>query len=908
MFTIAASGQTLKQWVDEGDFAFSKEDYDRAYQCYKIALEIDSSRLELWYQFAESARLFHIYPQAEKGYERVYSIDESNTYPKIALWLGMTKQTLEKYEEAIYYFEEFLNNGPTNDKRLIEIAEKGIENSRWALEQFKLNERLIVAHMGPAINSEYSEFGVATKGDTMYFSSYRFINKKDTVSPPRPYIKIVRSIGGQEIEILPNRINIPGKHVGHTAFNHDYSTVYYTICDFTGETNIRCDLYRSEVFFDGKWGDPEYLPINIDGFTSTEPAVGTEIGIESSDEYLYFASDRPGGAGGMDLWKVKILENGDLEVPENLSLINSPSNEMTPFFHSPSQVLYFSSDGFQSYGGFDVFRSIYMPTGYYTGPSNLGRINSSYNDLYYTLSEDSKTAYFSSNRPDDRAIFWDEEKETCCNDLYNLYPPDLLELNLSTYDLAENTDLTGVTLQLIQITQEGERVVQSIINPTGNNFSFVVSKNGEYRIEALKPGFTSVPLYLDLKLPEFKGIQEILKKLYLEPGLELEVYTYNQLDSLELLGTTINLKLIDEFGQEILIKTKENLNFNDFHFTLVKNKTYIIEAIKPGYFTRLDTIDLSLPSFSAKQKIRRELYLGQLLEILTFDAVDQTPLDSVNIELYEFDGVNIKKLVYAGINPFGNDHLIPIDLTKKYYIKASRVAFFPVEEMISFQLDDMIKSKGKFTIELYLQRESFSDFLPLALYFDNDQPDPRSYGTTTDKTYIETNEVYYGRKDEFIEEFTIKLEGEEKFLTKRRFEDFFDREVRGGNEDLVDFSNKLLRFIRGGGSITIVLRGYASPRAGSKYNQILTQRRIDSVVNHFESFENGALKDYIQAGKIKFVKEPLGESKAPEGISDELNDPRNSIFGLKVSVERRVEIEQVELDRTTSIDRKEPKR
>ncbi|MEZ4980164.1 MAG: hypothetical protein R2769_00965 [Saprospiraceae bacterium] len=100
----------------------------------------------------------------------------------------------------------------------------------------------------------------------------------------------------------------------------------------------------------------------------------------------------------------------------------------------------------------------------------------------------------------------------------------------------------------------------------------------------------------------------------------------------------------------------------------------------------------------------------------------------------------------------------------------------------------------------------------------------------------------------------------------------------------------MYEFLNQGNSLEIVLRGFTSPRARSDYNEKLSQRRIVSVRNHFEEYNGGILKPFLDDGRLKILEKPYGESKAKSDVSDKLNDARNSIYGVPASLERRVEI------------------
>jgi hypothetical protein len=187
----------------------------------------------------------------------------------------------------------------------------------------------------------------------------------------------------------------------------------FTRCLPINFSSMRCELYESKNI-KGQWQAPVRLndSINLKNYTSTQPAIANN----GADGYiLYFVSDRRGGFGKTDIYRSFISAEGKYSQPENLgSSINTIDEEMTPFFSTASQTLYFSSNGFPGIGGFDIFKSKLI-NGSFTTPENIGYpINSSYNDLYFTTNDASDKGLLSSNRLGSMYI----KSKTCCYDIY----------------------------------------------------------------------------------------------------------------------------------------------------------------------------------------------------------------------------------------------------------------------------------------------------------------------------------------------------------------------------------------------------------------------------------------------------------------------------------------------------------
>ena len=110
-----------------------------------------------------------------------------------------------------------------------------------------------------------------------------------------------------------------------------------------------------------------------------------------------------------------------------------------------------------------------------------------------------------------------------------------------------------------------------------------------------------------------------------------------------------------------------------------------------------------------------------------------------------------------------------------------------------------------------------------------------------------------------------------------------------------------------GDSIILTLKGFASPRAASTYNLNLTSRRVSSVHNHFNQFDGGIYKKFVDNGQLTIELAPMGETN-PAGVSDVINDPRRSVFSTGASRERRLEIIGVEVNKEKDAGKRVPRK
>lgn len=181
-----------------------------------------------------------------------------------------------------------------------------------------------------------------------------------------------------------------GDPEGGVCLTADGNELYYSIIRNSGGY-ANSDIYRVRRL-DGVWQQPEALGPQVNGDRTWE----SQPTISADGSTLIFASNRKGGAGGIDLWRCHRLKNGDWSRAENLgTAINTAGNEKAPFLAADGRTLYFLSDGWQGFGGYDIyFANLEDPYG--NRPTNLGLpINSESDELSFGVTADGRQAYFS---------------------------------------------------------------------------------------------------------------------------------------------------------------------------------------------------------------------------------------------------------------------------------------------------------------------------------------------------------------------------------------------------------------------------------------------------------------------------------------------------------------------------------
>lgn len=786
-------GQTRQAYLTAAEEAFNEHNFYASLNYYQEVLEFRDD-IAVLYKAAESARLFNAYTLAEDYYQKVVDLEQNNEYPLAMFYLAQVQKQLGKYEDAKESFMIFQAESVLENPYYAESSVRQMQDCEWALEQ-QANPEVYatVERLHDSINSPFSEFAPIKYGDSLYFSSLQFTKEADESQPKKLWSKVLSSaVDETAAGVLNNGVNSNAvEHTAHYAFSRDGSRVYYTICEYVNGTDIRCDLYYRTVENSGTLGEPIKLPHNINDttHTSTQPAVGLDP--YGGQEVLYFASDRRGGKGKNDIWFTVIGANGEFGDPVNLMSANTIDDEITPYYHESTNTLYFSSNGYQGFGGYDIY-SLYLYNVDEPYIENLGApLNSSYNDIYFTLQEQGDTAYFSSNRLG--SLFLVDDSEACCNDIYQAAIIEQeLNLQVLTYDQSDNSNLLSATVTLIEVNGDEKIVTQQTLDNT-NEFDFDLQKNKSYLIVAERDGYFSDTAMVSTK--GLRGSHDLVRKMYLEPtALDLALAVFDAANRLPLLGATVKIKDLADPDQEIVVQLNED--GNQFLFPLERDKSYEITVSRRGYQP-----------------------------------------ETIGVDTRNVPGTSL-------------------------------------------------------TRNVYLKDGSLEDYMPLAMYFDNDQPNPRSYVRRSRDRYDETYPPYMARKDEFKSEYAGPLVGNAKVQANDDIDRFFEYHVQEGRNDLMRFISTLARQLEDGQKIEIVIQGFASPRAANNYNKVLSERRISTVINELRSGDP-SLDPYFRNGQLKVTTEGKGELTAPEYISDEIEDQRNSIYSVPASRERRVEIIEV---------------
>jgi outer membrane protein OmpA-like peptidoglycan-associated protein len=313
-------------------------------------------------------------------------------------------------DSAIRYFTLFLNFKDEDDSKFGKDYEQWRTNAKGMRYECRKDKQLkktvpFDPKVVTGVSSERDEYLAYITPDDKYCMYVRKVPKKQlkvysTDAETEVFMVSTRDAKGlfNKGDLMYYPFNETEDNQGGCTISIDNKHLYFAMMKNEGGMQPNVDIYVSHAAsdkFNEEWGPISKLPppVNDPKYWDSQPTLASD-GVT-----LYFASDRPGGYGGIDIWVTRRdPKTGQWSVPENLGpMVNTPKNEKTPFIHSDSETLYFSSDGHYGFGGYDIFYVRKDSKGRWEEAVNIGSpINAEKEDACFFVSKDAKTAYFSS--------------------------------------------------------------------------------------------------------------------------------------------------------------------------------------------------------------------------------------------------------------------------------------------------------------------------------------------------------------------------------------------------------------------------------------------------------------------------------------------------------------------------------
>jgi len=443
------------------------------------------------------------YPEAAQWYGKLVQDYAAQVSPEQYFRYAQSLRALERYDESLEMIALYKANTSAVDGTVFENSgSQDYVSGTYQVEKLKINK------------AGYSDFGASFYGDQILFASTRdtgVFATKIHLWNKQPFLDLytadVDEANVSNVQKLNGAVNTP-YHESNAVLSKDGMRLYFTRSNFTKDQfrTSKNNTNKLKIYVSSRsdaaapWGEARELPINDNEYSTSHPALSPD------EKILYFASDRPGGYGESDLWKVELIGDSIQGQPVNLgSMINTPGRDGFPFV-SKEGLLYFSSDGRAGLGGLDVFvldndvvKTLEAP------------INSTADDFAFIIDETNNSGYLSSNR----------SNNPLDDDIYS-FVKQPCETNLIV-NVIDNVTKQSLSDAQVEIRNEDNTILGSGLTNSAGRFNFDQTPCDDvYFVRASKTGYSTEEQSIEVSEDETEiTIALIPEKL--EAGFDLAV-------------------------------------------------------------------------------------------------------------------------------------------------------------------------------------------------------------------------------------------------------------------------------------------------------------------------------------------------------------------------------------------------
>jgi outer membrane protein OmpA-like peptidoglycan-associated protein/tetratricopeptide (TPR) repeat protein len=555
------AAQQVETFLKKGDRALKLADDSAAHTFFTAGLALAPDHIQA------NIRMGRLHLRQKKAGAAVRYLRKArklspNQLEELPFLLAEAYHLSYSFDSALTHYQEALRLTRKKDYDQQELIQKRMEECRAGLSLLPKPALATVSPLGAPVNSPFADHVpvLNSRGDLLVFTSRRGSPASGTGQGKEKEGKedVYFSRWQEGAWEAPQKFAAPinsASHEAALALSADGKELYL-YKDYKGG-----GIYVSRQTPAGQWSEPEALgaPFNSAGY---EPS----ISLSDDGQYAFFSSDREGGLGGLDLYVAFRQPDGLWSEALNLGpAVNSPFDEDAPYIDSKNNVLFFSSRGHDSMGGYDIFRSS-INGSLWSQAENMGLpVNSPFDDIYFILSPDEKHGYYASDRPGgmgekDIYLATFTRPRPALDSLAEAPEPTFVQTEPEVVNnlplMPENTaaveekeeifHLTGTVVgekddehlsaSITVYNQESNEVVSQVgTTQEDASFAFALEKDKAYRLQVEKTGFF---FHTDrITLPQNSQQKQLQKKVVLRrlsPGakvvLENILFEFNKMD------------------------------------------------------------------------------------------------------------------------------------------------------------------------------------------------------------------------------------------------------------------------------------------------------------------------------------------------------------------------------------------
>lgn len=568
MLSVLLLAQTAPQ--KRGDKLYNKYSYEQAIRAYE---RVKEKPIEVKRNLAASHYHLSQYAQSEEWSKAVvetsgYTALDAYNYAYI---LRMNKQYAQSEEWMNRFYAMNSQDSRAQEAQVKAGSYKSLEEDsrRYEIKNLKMN-------------TPSQEFGPNFYQSEIVFASSRGGNQTRVWNGNnQPFLNFYKGKQEEDLELENIKPFYAKKnkkwHEGPVAFDETGTKMAFTRNNYEGASanDIKKLMLFTSEYKDGKWSKAEGMPFN-----SAEYSVG-HASLSPDGNTMYFASDMPGGYGGIDIYKT-VKQGGTWSAPINLGpTVNTEGREMFPFIDYDGKTLFYASDGHYGLGGLDLFMSSVRGE-QYGKPRNLGfPINSSYDDFALIIDKDYEAGYFSSNRPEGHGD----------DDIYSfkLLKPFCKPLKGVARDKGSQALLSNTKVGLYN--QQGD-LVEEVETGADGSYEFCIEDASVYALRGTKIDYEQGEVSANMQT----NAEEVIADLYLAQEIKMSLYdkVVDANTGAALSGVKSTLIPCDGSAEEVYYTSASG----DFSKAITKNlgeqECFSIRYEKAGYESKEVAYNFSL--------------------------------------------------------------------------------------------------------------------------------------------------------------------------------------------------------------------------------------------------------------------------------------------------------------------------
>jgi outer membrane protein OmpA-like peptidoglycan-associated protein/tetratricopeptide (TPR) repeat protein len=519
---LSTSSNRAARYFRSGMREFELLNHEEALNLFKQAISADRDFYEAYLLAGDVYFDLNKFSEAVDYFEKAVSVN-ADFFPMIYFNMGNAWMALGKYQEAKIAYTR-LTDHPDVPESYRSIGQQRISNCDFAIEAIRNPVPFDPEDLGPSINTSDDEYWPTLTADEQMLIFTRQV-KLDPEGRRRPgnlredfYVSTFKEGRWIEASSIGPPLNSE-LNEGAPSVTADGRMIFFTACNRPDGLGS-CDIYTARRE-GNRWGEP----LNIGSPVNTA-AWEAQPSISPDGKTLYFASNRRGGLGKMDIWYSRQDRDGKWGEPVNLGeRINTGSNEMSPFIHVDNQTLYFSSDGHTGMGGYDLFVTRRDENGDWSEPENLGfPLNTHYDEIGLIVNAKGDKGYFASDRMSG------EVRDIYSFDLHPAVRPlEVSYMKGTVYDAGSRRRLNA-SFELIDLAN-AETVIRSFSDAATGEFLVPLTTGRDYALNVSRDGYLfysdhfslsgfahqSDPFLKDVPLHPIKaGEKSILRNIFFE--------------------------------------------------------------------------------------------------------------------------------------------------------------------------------------------------------------------------------------------------------------------------------------------------------------------------------------------------------------------------------------------------------